>query len=281
MRKKTILQIAREHQAVKLAELGERLSHARQQLDIPIEAVSERTHIQARLLKAIEEGRIDDLPEAVYVQSFIRQYANSIGLNGFHYASEFMAPPVDNPDRSAWFKSLPILGGQLRPSHLYLGYMALVLMSVQGLSGVINRSIAQAQPIVNQDSLQKFKDSLPVRSVPMGPNPATVTLNGSATGRVVVPGQSVRVGLTVTDQSWVRVVADGKEEFEGVLTEGVTRSWNAKTQLVVKAGNAGGVMVSFNDGKAKPLGAPGTVQEVAFPPNPQITAARLRENEGD
>jgi len=280
MRKKTILQIAKEQQAVKLAELGESLSHARQQLDIPIEAISERTHIQTRLLKAIEEGRLDDLPEAVYVQSFIRQYANSIGLNGFHYASEFMAPPVLNPARSAWFRPFSILGGQLRPSHLYLGYMALVLISVQGLSGVINRSIAQAQPVVNQDSLQKFKDSLPVRSAPMGPNPATVTLNGSANGKVV-PGQSVRVGLTVTDQSWVRVVADGKEEFEGVLTEGMTRSWNAKTQLVVKAGNAGGVMVSFNDGKAKPLGAPGTVQEVAFPPNPQLTAALLRENDGN
>ena len=48
---------------------------------------------------------------------------------------------------------------------------------------------------------------------------------------------------------------------------------------MVKAGNAGGIMVSFNDGKAKPLGAPGTVQEVAFPPNPQLTAALLRENE--
>ena len=277
MRKKTILQIAKEQQAVKLAELGERLSHARQQLDIPIEAISERTHIQTRLLKAIEEGRIDDLPEAVYVQSFIRQYANSIGLNGLHYASEFMTPSVVNPERSAWFKSFSILGGQLRPSHLYLGYMALVLLSVQGLSGVINRSLAQAQPMVNQDNLQKFKDSLPVRSVPMGPNPATVTLNGSASGKMV-PGQTVRVGLTVTDQSWVRVVADGKEEFEGVLTEGMSRSWNAKTQLVVKAGNAGGIMVSFNDGKAKPLGAPGTVQEVAFPPNPQLTAALLREN---
>jgi cytoskeletal protein RodZ len=274
MRKKNLLQIAKEQQAAKLAELGERLSHARRQLDIPLEAVAERTHIQTRLLKAIEEGRLEDLPEAVYIQSFIRQYANSIGLNGVHYASEFMAPPVVNPVRSAWFKSLPVFGGQLRPSHLYLSYMVLVLASVQALSGVIHRSIAQ--PVVSQESLQKFKDALPVGTTPMGPNPATVTLNGPTPGNPV-PGQSVRVGLTVTDQSWVRVVADGKEEFEGVLTEGTTRSWNAKKQLVVKAGNAGGIMVSFNDGKAKPLGAPGTVQEVAFPPNTQITAALLRD----
>ncbi len=274
MRKKNLLQIAKEQQAAKLADLGERLSHARRQLDIPLEAVAERTHIQTRLLKAIEEGRLDDLPEAVYVQSFIRQYANSIGLNGLHYASEFMAPPVVNPIRSAWFKSLPVLGGQLRPSHLYVGYMALVLVSVQGLSGVINRSMAQ--PVVSQDSLQKFKDALPVGNVPMGPNPATVS-NGAAKG-ITVPGQTVRVGLTVTDQSWVRVMADGKEAFEGVLTEGTTRSWNAQKQLVVKAGNAGGIMVSFNEGTAKPLGAPGTVQEVVFP-NPQITAALFPDPE--
>lgn len=275
MRKKNILQIAREQQAAKLAELGERLSHARQLLDIPLEAVAERTHIQTRLLKAIEDGRLDDLPETVYVQSFIRQYANSIGLNGVHYASEFMAPPVINTVRSAWFKGLPILGGQLSPSHLYVGYMALVLVSVQGLSGVINRSMAQ--PAVSQESLQKFKDSLQVGTTPMGPNPSPVMLNGAPSAKLI-PGQTVRVGLTVTDQSWVRVVADGKEAFEGIMTEGTTRSWNAQKQLVVKAGNAGGIMVSFNEGKAKPLGAPGTVREVAFPPNPQLAAAIVRDN---
>ena len=58
MRKKNLLQIANEQQVATLADLGERLSQARRQLDISLEDVAERTHIQTRLLKAIEEGRL-------------------------------------------------------------------------------------------------------------------------------------------------------------------------------------------------------------------------------
>ncbi len=268
MRKKQLLQIAKEQQAMKLTDIGERLSQSRRQLDISLENVAERTHIQTRLLKAIEEGRLEDLPEAVYIQSFIRQYANAIGLNGLHFASEFADSLTPVRDRTPWFKGFPFLSLQLRPIHLYAGYLLLVGVSVQGVSGLVSQS--NVQPELNAESLQKFKESLPISSTPMGPNPKTVSIQPSATN----PGQGVRVGVTLTDQSWVRVVADGKETFEGVLTEGTTRNWNAQKQLVVRAGNAGAIMVSFNEGKAKPLGAPGTVQEVAFPPA-QLTATRL------
>ncbi|MCY7321823.1 MAG: DUF4115 domain-containing protein, partial [Phormidesmis sp. CAN_BIN36] len=80
----------------------------------------------------------------------------------------------------------------------------------------------------------------------------------------------VRVGVMLTAQSWVRVVADGKTEFEGVLSEGTQRAWVANQQVVVRAGNAGGVMVSFNDGQSKKLGEPGAIEEMAFPPDPRL-----------
>ena len=268
MRKKKLLQIANEQQAATLADLGERLSQSRRQLDISLEDVAERTHIQTRLLKAIEEGRLKDLPESVYIQSFIRQYANAIGLNGLYFSSEFAESGTIKPDRTPWRLKFPMFG-QLRPVHLYFGYLVLVGVSVQGVSALVSQS--NAQPELSAESLQKFKESLPPSTTLMGPNPKTVAVKPSASA----PNQGVRVGVTLTEQSWVRVVADGQEAFEGVLTEGTTRSWDAKKQLVVRAGNAGAIMISFNNGKASPLGAPGTVQEVAFPPTSQLTATRL------
>jgi cytoskeletal protein RodZ len=272
MRKKKLLQIANEQQAVKLADLGERLSQSRRQLDISLEDVAERTHIQTRLLKAIEEGRLKDLPESVYIQSFIRQYANAIGLNGLHFSSEFDQSGTPEQHRTPWRSKFPMFG-QLQSIHLYFGYLVLLGISVQGVSALVSQS--NTQPELSQESLQKFKESLPQSTTPMGPNPKTVDVKPYASA----PNQGVRVGVTLTDQSWVRVVADGQEAFEGILTEGTTRSWDAKKQLVVRAGNAGAIMVSFNNGKASPLGAPGTVQEVAFPPTSQLTATRLTSPE--
>jgi hypothetical protein len=77
----------------------------------------------------------------------------------------------------------------------------------------------------------------------------------------------------MTSQSWVRVVVDGKIEFEGVLSEGTAREWEASKQLILRAGNAGGVMVSLNNGVAKRLGEPGAVEEVTFGSN--TSTARL------
>jgi hypothetical protein len=60
------------------------------------------------------------------------------------------------------------------------------------------------------------------------------------------------------------IEVDGKTEFEGTLEGGTERSWKAKDKVVVVAGNAGGVLVTVNNGEAKRLGEPGQVEEVVF-----------------
>jgi Domain of unknown function (DUF4115) len=77
----------------------------------------------------------------------------------------------------------------------------------------------------------------------------------------------------MTDDSWVSVVVDGKQDYEGTLKEGSQKVWTAQQKVIIKAGNAGGVMAAFNDGKAKRLGEPGSVQEVSFPPDQRFAAA--------
>lgn len=262
--KRQILQHNRE-QSERLTELGMRLRELRQQKDIPLEEVAGKTRIQPRLLRAIEQGKLEELPEAVYIHSFLRQYADAIGLNGVQFASGFPTIIGLPAVRSApsW-RSLP--GAQLRPMHLYLLYMVLIVAAVNGLSFLMNRS-AQA-PVATAD-LQTLQ---PIPSVTLGPvNPAQ--LNASQTGAKTQPKsaqKSVRLGVTLTDQSWVRVVADGKTEFEGVLSEGIQKTWTANKQLVIRAGNAGGVLVAFNEGQANVMGQPGTIAEKAFPPDAQF-----------
>jgi hypothetical protein len=72
----------------------------------------------------------------------------------------------------------------------------------------------------------------------------------------------------------LRITSDGNTEFEGILQPGETRSWTADEALTIRAGNAGGVLVSFNDGQAETLGQPGMVKEVTFAPNKVISLAR-------
>jgi hypothetical protein len=70
--------------------------------------------------------------------------------------------------------------------------------------------------------------------------------------------------MNVMSDSWLRVVVDGKTQFEGVLAKGNNRTWEGQKNLKVRLGNAGGVILTYNDQLIGPIGKPGQVAEKEF-----------------
>ena len=254
----------RQEQVEKLEELGSRLRQFRTEQSMPLEEVAARTRIQARLLNAIEEGKLDQLPEPVYIKGFIKRFAEALGLNGTEFASAFPTGSSKPFIRPVW-QHLP--AAQLRPIHLYLVYVLLVIGAVNGLSFLVRRSAVQ----VAYDDYPQRSQELPGpnRSQAMNLQPKSATNKVTEVMKRSQNGKPVQVGVTLKAKSWIRVVADGRLEFEGVLPEGTQRTWAAEQKLSVRAGNAGGVLVEFNNETAKEMGAPNEVQEVTFAANPK------------
>jgi Domain of unknown function (DUF4115) len=151
--------------------------------------------------------------------------------------------------------------------HLYAVYLGLILAAVQGLSFVVNRGPAPNQ--FTLEGIEKLKASLPGAPPTLGPTTKPVPLPAGPTNLQ----KPVKVGVVMTEESWVSVVVDGKQDYEGTLKEGSQKVWTAQQKVIIKAGNAGGVMAAFNDGQAKRLGEPGSVQEVSFPPDQRFATA--------
>ena len=63
-----------------LAELGAQLREERVGQGLMVEDVAARLKIPARILRAIEEGQIDDLPHTVYTRGFIKRIRAYSGL---------------------------------------------------------------------------------------------------------------------------------------------------------------------------------------------------------
>lgn len=250
-----------QEQIQKLEELGSRLRQFRTEQSLDLDEIAARTRIQARLLNAIEEGRLEQLPEPVYIKGFIKQFADALGLNGAEFASAFPTGSGLQFGKPSW-RHLP--SAQLRPIHLYMLYIVLVISAVNGLSYLVHRSAIQ---VIDPEDYPQQVQQPPAPSL-AEQNPATLT-KGAEITQSSEDGKPVQVGVTLKSQSWIRVVADGKTEFEGVLSEGTQRTWVAKKQLTVRAGNAGGVIVSFNNETPKPMGASGEVQEMTFAVNPR------------
>jgi cytoskeletal protein RodZ len=245
-----------QQRAEKLAEMGAQLWTSRLEQGMTLEEMVILTRIPKRLLQAIEEGNLDELPEPIYTQGLIRIFADALGCNGAEYSSSFPVGSNRVSLRPPW-KTGPI--GELRPFHLYLLYVFLIFCSVSSLSQLLNTATWQSSNSQKQLQAQTQKQQLQVNSFVQSTIPHTQP-HSIQTNQI----QSVQIGLTLKQKSWIRVVADGKIEYEGELPEGTHRIWKAQGQLTVRAGNAGGVLVSVNQEQAKQMGEPGTVKEMTI-----------------
>ena len=127
-------------------------------------------------------------------------------------------------------------------------------------------SLVEEPVVVNNQAVPEQDISLSDVKAPLIGNVPT-TISSASPSQFVSQSssnnsESVVVDIDLKERCWLKVVVDGKVEFEGTLAKGSKRSWQGKEQINIIAGNAGGVVVTYNHGKEKILGKPGQVQEV-------------------
>jgi cytoskeletal protein RodZ len=252
MTRETFL-LEHDEQVERLKQIGDYLRQVREESFLSLEEMAERTLIQPRLLRAIEAGTLHQLPEPVYIQGFIRRYAEALGLDGTQFAEAFPVAAVTQKAEPSWNDSP---AAQLRPLHLYMAYVGLIVLSVSLLSYVVNRSIPPSTGV-------RLEASSPTTDAPRSAVPEKAKANPTVASRPTVD-KPVKIDIKLTDQSWLQVEVDGKQAYEGVLSQGTEQSWSAQKQIRVRSGNAGGVMVAYNGKQAQPMGEPGAVEEKVF-----------------
>jgi cytoskeletal protein RodZ len=229
-------------QAEQLKEIGIQLRQLRQEHSISTEEIAAKTHIQLRLLQALEEGQSDQLPEPIFIQGFIRRYAEALNLDGSTLAQTFPVNELPISDKTSSQEVPQLAFTTFQPCILYISTF-LVIGIASGLLYLLNR------PNTVQPELQAAHFPQPsVSPTPQAPQ----------------PDFPIQVTVSLNDESWLRVIEDGKIQFEGILTKGTQKTWTANKQLIIRAGNSGAVLLSFNGQEPKTLGNPKEVKEVTF-----------------
>lgn len=259
-KKQPIITIDLEQQRQeKLAEIGLCLQEFREHKNLSIATISHSIHIPVSVIKAIETGNLEDLPEPIYTRELLRKYANFLGLKGDDFAEHFNLEEEKFKQKKSRF-NLAFLFSHLRFNPLYLFgvYVFLMLISVQNLGNFLKSS-----PLSNNQIPSLRTNNLDVSSSSNKPSPPktiSVVKNSSPTPKPT----EVIVNVTVKDECWVRVTVDGKNQFEGVLNKGDRQKWTGKQQITIRAGNAGGLLVNVNEKQEKTLGKLGQVEEKTF-----------------
>jgi cytoskeletal protein RodZ len=257
-----------------LKRIGESLSQIRIEQNLTLENVAAKTFISKRVLVAIEQGNVRELPEPFYTEALIAKYAQAIGASQVLDEEKTTSEVEESELQQAVLKQkvepnkpnnqkLPTF--QLKSSHLYLIYLVLVILAVRAIAVWIEN------PVVF-DSSKSSEEKVSLDNKTSIDNSTSTTISSASPSQFISQSNSnnsdsVVVDISLKDRCWLKVVVDGKVEFEGTLAQGTQKRWTGREQINIIAGNAGGVVITYNNGQEKLLGKPGQVEEVTYTVN--------------
>ncbi|MBE9214439.1 helix-turn-helix domain-containing protein [Plectonema cf. radiosum LEGE 06105] len=239
-----------EEQREKLKEITNKLRQVREEKSIHIEEIAAKILVRPVFLSALEEGRFEELPEAVYIQGFIRRYGDVLGLDGTALGQEFgniaCPPPIPQENNNSSNKANIYIP-------LAVPYILLIIGASLGLFYLLSpkpaeQAVSQSQYSSNVSEEKNLPESKTSSSAAV-PKP-TPTPTPTPT-----PIEGVKVSLDIQDESWVRVTTDEKKVFEGTLQKGDKKSFTAKEKLTIRSGNPAAVMIAVNQNQPVPLGS--------------------------
>lgn len=128
-----------KQQTQKLIEVGEQLRQKRQQQALSLTAIASKTLIREHLLEAIEQGKLAQLPEPIYIHALIKQYTNVLGLESEEVLNSFTPSALHTLADVQPARKIILATVHLRPIHLYLLHALVITCSVSLLSLDLNQ----------------------------------------------------------------------------------------------------------------------------------------------
>lgn len=266
-----------------MTSIGETLRGERLRRNLELDRISNDLKISTKLLEAMEADRFDKLPGGVFTRSFVRQYARLLGLDDEEIAASLqrmLEPPSVQPEVPETTEpALPSVvlprvknwlpeGNSASSWSSSLKALALVVFVVLICAAVYSwlqrgprfAAVPSNAPVVAHTP--KPQQPVPVASGKTQPTAAVSPLvEAGSAERVAAP---VRVQLTAEEPVWILAETDGKFAFSGTLEANQSRIIEASDRVLLKLGNAGGLIVWLNGKALAPLGARGEVRRVQF-----------------
>lgn len=277
---------------------GELLEQARRERGLSLRDVENATKIRTRYLEGLEREDYSMLPDQVYVQGFLKTYANYLGLDGEGLAREFRerrAPRrerqlnYDRPRASEFERPVMSPGGlagaerrRISGAAILTVVLALILITLVGgaLYYVGSRSAgtpgtgdaARVEPApAEREPEPAPREPEPRPNEEGAPNPEEPEQQAPAEPAEAAPDEAtdgdVDVVLSVGDRaSWLNVEADGAVVYYETAQAGFVLNFEGREYVSVTAGDAGVVSVEVDGRPVGPMGYDGQIVTQTYTP---------------
>jgi cytoskeleton protein RodZ len=257
-----------------LERFGAQLKKAREQRGITLDEISLSTKIGVRFLSALEEEHFEQLPGGIFNKGFVRSYARTVGIDESQAIADYLVAsgegqpkkPLEINEETSPLPAAPPTNKETSlsefswrtlatPLLLILLVVLLVFLTFQLRRLNISKRNEASEPMV---ASQHPQPAVPANREPANENQFQSPTSAPAT---------FTVKIKATDDSWLSVTADGKEVMQDTLAAEEEKSIDAQKEIVIKAGNIGGLDLWFNGNKLPSQGENGNVRTLTFDAN--------------
>ena len=285
-----------EHLSTEIATVNKErefidLKSLREARGLSLKDIFSVTRITVTNLEAIETGDYQLLPAPVYARTFIKTYAGILETDCKpllqQYENYLKSSDKTNEVPEKDHKELPREREGKHNTRFLLWVVAAIVLC--GL--IVSIVLVDVNDVINlfstrHISTQKIASSpapaptpvitlapTPERNVPVttpvgSPQPiATQSGQSSASQGVGVQKQEQAYNLKIeaVEKTWIRISADQKQPEQIMLSKGDRIERKAQESFIIDIGNAGGVLVSFQDKPLPALGKRGEVTRLKLP----------------
>lgn len=264
-----------------MAEVGEKLQEARKAKGYTLDDLQQITKIQKRYLIAIEEGNYNVMPGKFYARAFIKQYADTVGLNGDQLLEEYddTVPHTHDEEFVEKVSSSQTRSGNKKQDsflekiqdHLPTILIVLLVIAIvvaiyvavtNSASDNADENMISVDPSTtvetsgneteSQEEESSAEESSQSESEDSAPSVEMISTTGSTTVYSVSnPSETTTVALTAEGgDSWVSIEGDNSMLEQGLISDGETLEAEvpAGTQSIVMViGSAPNTVVKLND----------------------------------
>ncbi len=279
--------------------VGNRLRRAREEQGLSLSRVADEIRIHARYLEAIEADDLSQLPGGFFTRSFVRQYADRLGvpmeeiaagLEGWLAESASESAPSLEP-RTMKFGVPPVtymVEGRSRPRRKVLGAILALVVVIGGCAAVYSFWLQrQKEPPLAQ--LVQEPEAAPepavVETAPPTPLPmpeASGEVRADSAESAAAPESEpavdsddgkLRIEVEAVDEVWVRVKSGDETLYVGILNPGEMQRFSGLSLATLRIGNAGGLRVRVNGRDLGSLGPRGQIRILTITPGKtEVTA---------
>ena len=258
---------------------GAKLRDARERRGISLRQIANATKISTGALEALERNDISRLPGGIFSRAFVRSYAIEVGLDPESTIQEFIAqfpndsvtaghPSSDRVEDHEAVESDQKTAG----TFLWLAVIsvpiaiALIYFTASG-RGQTSRPAEKATaaagdlPKPPQPEPSRPAPDPPAAVAPKPPEEAKAEPKpvDPAPPAAEAPADRLTVAVTAKRPCWVSATVDGQKKIERLLQPGDHETVDVRREMVITAGDATAIALTFNGADARPLGKAGEV----------------------